>query len=636
MGEGLVRSYKLLTIALLACAVWGLAFSVPAEAVSVRAEVNTQQITISERLIYTVVVNGGGQVSRPAPPEVSDFTVFSSGTSSSYSLLNGRMTSTAKYTYVMIPRATGRFTIPPVDVRVNGQLYRTEPIGVEVADTKSGFGTQAPAISRRPTRRPQAGLSSPQTRTQSPSSRAPQAARAPDREIFIQAWVDKDSVYVNEQILLNYTVYTLVNASFKGFKEEPKHTGFWVEEFPPKEQLEQGRARVSGREYNTADVRTVALFPTESGNFTIEPGVIQAEIQVREQDPFGDDYMDSFFGRSMFRNFATFTRAVPRLLDSDPIGIDVKELPLSGKPESFSGAVGDFDISASIDVHEVEENDPITLTVKIFGEGNIQTIREPKWPEIESFKYFDSGSSTDVNTFERRVIGEKVFEKVLVPQKEGAYTIDAIEFSYFDPVDKRYRTVQTKAFKVKVLPGPEEEVVSRTTVGLGGQREIELLGRDIQYIRRELGDLKQTRGPIYESPFFMGTQLLPLLLFIAALIFARRQERLGSDVRFARLHRARRHFEKRLKQAQNWLQQSRSEVFYPGDKFNVPSAGLSVDEVVRLLTERQVETALIQKMKGCLEACHQARFAPGSGESKEMGRVMETTQDLVKQLERAL
>ncbi|MBI2870302.1 MAG: protein BatD [Candidatus Omnitrophica bacterium] len=612
-------------------------------ALQVRAMVDSSRISLDDQLRYTIEISGGGRnVTRPSPPELDSFTIYSAGSSTNISIVNGQMRSSARFTFVMVPHAPGVFTIPSVEVQANGSVYKTDPITVEVLD--GGVAPAPPRTGPAPPRTP------PQTPARPPAA-GPAVPQPPELnefeyergDIFIRAWVDKPEAYVNEQVLLTYTVYTRLEASIREFAEDPKFTGFWQEEFPPEKKLKTERVRIQGRDFVKADVRRVALFPTKSGTLAIDPGILVAQVSVRERDPF----FDEFFNDSFFAGWGrTLTRSVERRLATRPISVEVKDFPQEGKPEHFTGAVGDFDITAHIDTQEVEENEPVTLKLKVFGEGNVQTVQEPKWARLEGFKYYDSGTTTDVNTFEQSVIGEKAYEKVLIPQKEGSYEIPPFEFAYFDPASGTYRNKKTGGFALKVKPGPVEEQVSAAARTQGSQQEIELLGMDIQYIRQDLGRLRPKTAPLYERPFYLWIHALPVLAYLGVLVWTRRRERLGRNPALARLERARRMSDRHLGTARRALERGDGVGFYGavsqairqyiGDKLNLPIAGLSVDTVLGHMRVKGFEEETVELLKECLITCDTGRYASLTASPQDMDETLKTARHILRALEKKL
>src|SRR3990167_1148715 len=181
---------------------------------------------------------------------------------------------------------------------------------------------------------------------------------------------------------------------------------------------------IGGQRYVVADVRNLALFPTQAGVFTIDPGTLSTVVEVRQQNDF-----DSFFSYNIFgRRGGSFppafvSQVFSKSLSTEPVTVTVKALPETGRPESFSGAVGEYAIESSIDKRQVEAGDPVTFRVRVSGRGNINTVQTPPPAAMEDFRIYDSASSANVRKERLVVEGEKTTETVLVPRKPGTYTI---------------------------------------------------------------------------------------------------------------------------------------------------------------------------------------------------------------------
>ena len=121
-----------------------------------------------------------------------------------------------------------------------------------------------------------------------------------DDNIFVRAWVDKTSVYPNEQVLLTYALYTRYDTRYEGFEKEAQLSGFWMEEFPMEREIEKETVRMNGKRYVKAEIKKVALFPTSPAEYTIDPGTMKASIR---QEPQQSSVFDEFFNGYRIRIF---------------------------------------------------------------------------------------------------------------------------------------------------------------------------------------------------------------------------------------------------------------------------------------------------------------------------------------------
>ncbi len=434
------------------CLAIGISLSVLAYAdagINIEASINPARLSVGESAQLSIVVTGAGSgLQTPQLPKLDNFQFYSQSHSEELSFVNGQRTSRSIFTFILIPNTAGKHVINQIQVPINGRIYKTGVLEVEVLDGGRNSNSNSPSNQGRP-----------------PSARIVPAASGdlpPEymtgEEIFVRPWVDRDEVYINQPIYLTYTMYTRASATFKGFDSEPITTGFWVEDFPPQGLATRHEKQIGGHRYVIADVRSIALFPTEAGVIEITPGDLKVDVEITSNDPFSSFYSRDIFGRRRYVPRAVSTQVESRILKTDPIKILVKPMPDQGKPNSFSGAVGHYTLDASASSTEVEEGEAITLRVRLAGEGNLNTVSLPKVPLLDHFKFYEATSSLNLVKDRYIVEGEKIEETVLIPKKAGDYTIPALEYSYFDPKTEKYVTLKTKSIQIKVKGAPHERL----------------------------------------------------------------------------------------------------------------------------------------------------------------------------------
>ena len=312
------------------------------------------QVSIGEQFQVVFELNAEGE--RFKGPDFKDWRVLSgpmSSTSSSIQIINGQMNRsfTQSYTYIITATKEGEFSIGSAEVVVDGKTYKSQPLTVKVvrgsATTSSGSNNQ----------NKQQGLT--------------------DKDLFLRAIIDKNEVVTGEQVIVTYRIYTRVPVSSVSVTKLSAFPGFWTKDLlSDKDALQQTTETINGEEYTVADIRKMALFPQKNGKLTIEPMELECVAQVRTQtnrqrsrDPFESFFNDPFFNRGISN--------VQKHLVSESLSVEVKPLPGQGKPMNFSGAVGQFGISSSIDKTSLKTNDAITLSYTISGKGNVELAELP-------------------------------------------------------------------------------------------------------------------------------------------------------------------------------------------------------------------------------------------------------------------
>jgi hypothetical protein len=556
------------------------------DGVSFTASVNKTTLSLDDQLTLTLTVEGQMRsVPEPRLPSLEGFQVYSSGRSQQVSLVNGQFSASIAFNYILQPTRVGKHTIGSAEITLDSQTYRTQPIEVEVLEGR--------------------------VPTPTPPEQAPAAGAPPQlagQDLFVEAVVDKEEAYIGEQVTYTFRFYQGVDLFGADLRyNKPETTGFWTEDLPPQNQYYQ---TVAGRRYLVTEVK-MGLFPTAVGTQTIGPASLRIE---------------AFFSRQN--------------LETDPLTVQALPLPREGQPADLSGAVGQYQVTAWLDKSQATVNEPVTLSFRVSGTGNVQTIPEPLWPELESFRSYEAKSTTSISIEDYRVQGEKTFEKLFIPREAGQYTIPSFRLSYFDSEARAYRTAETEPLALAVNPGaPEGSPVPPGTQ----QQAVTLVGRDIRHIKAAPPVLRDQGQHLYRNGLFLSSWALPPLLVIGAVLYQRQRQRLRQDVRYARLRRAHKMARRRLARAKQLMKGQDSKAFYGevaraitgylADKMNVPAAGLRLEEMTRELEHRGADQETVDRLNRCWEECDLGRFAPVAGTPEAMGNLLAEAQDFIVSLE---
>jgi hypothetical protein len=482
------------------------------------------------------------------------------------------MSSSKTWSFVLVPQQEGTFTIGPAEVEFGGSVYRTQPIDVEVVGSApAGGGTERP--------------------------REPTGAESEGREVFITTSVDKERAYVDEQITLIFRFYRSVSLWDQPRYEAPDLTGFWVEDLPGEERFTE---MIDGTRYEVIELRT-ALFGAAAGTATIGPARLAYRM---EGQPF------TFFSRP----------GRERVLETDPIEVEILPIPTAGRPNGFDGAVGSYSMSASLETTEVAALDPVTLTLTIEGTGNISTVPAPELPELQDFRIYESGSSTSTSKEGGVVRGRKTFEYVLVPQVEGTRTVPALELVYFNPADESYRTARTTPLTLDVT----EPAADRGAEGAPVPSGIRRVGRDIRYIREPSGVLEVAAAPLHRRPLFLSLQALPLVAVIGAWVYRRRRDRFAADRGLERYVRAPGRARKELREARGRAADgdtaglctalARITTDFLADRLGIPARGMTMRDLESALRRSGAGDEVVDCVGRLLSECDIGRFAAGTAE----------------------
>lgn len=578
--------------------------------VTVTATVQPQSVSVGEQATLVVSVQGKFRKSGgPELPPLEDFDVYEAGSSQNFSFVNGAISSSVTFSYVLVPRKEGSFKIEPIRFTVADKIYTADPVTLEVVKGQASIGSPPAQQQDRDVGRSAQG-----------------------RNLFIEAAVDQDTVYVNQQITWTLGFFTdgRVRLMQSPSYYPPESEGFWEEDLPP---VRKYNTTLNNTRYLVNEVKR-AYFPTAPGDFTI--GSARVEVRIDDWDLSS---RDDFFRRPL-RSFGFGT---PKTLTTDPVLITVLPLPQAGKPANFTGIVASgMTIDMRADKQTAQVGEPVNVTMKIRGKGNMKTIAAPPLEGIDGFKIYESGSSSDISKDNYTVSGSKTYEYVLVPKVEGKKQIPPVRISYFDPVDKSYKTVRTSPILLDVKPGVQED--GRRIVFAGGEDEIEVLAKDIKYIHPVPSVLTVNASRLHESIAYRILHVVPLLAVLFALAGERRNRKWRDNYRLARSERAAREAQKKLGAAEKELRRGDADKLYSmvsaalwtylADKMNVSAAGLTMESAEAFLAGRGVDAEEISAVKKILTTCDAAKYAAGASMENQADEVVRDGARIVKSLEK--
>lgn len=589
-----------------------------AEDISLTATIDRNSLTINDRLQLTLTIHGTQDTAPPSFPSIDGFTLlFGPKISAQTNIINGVVSVSKGYTYVLQPAAKGKFTIGPSTVEYKGKVYSSIPVTVEVADTAPSSGSQAPDISKL---------------------------------VFVELRTDKNEAYIYEQVVLFFRFYFQKGLPVADIDYvSPGTKNFMEEKLGDQRQYEEIQ---DGIVYNVLELRT-ALFPMVSGELPISPARLKCNLIIQQRREQRDSPVDSIFSDAFFDDFfGRGQKRYPVERTTGSITVKVHPLPEQGKPKEFNGAVGTFNMEASIKTQRVKVGDPITISMSVYGEGNIQTINEPLLAlnNEKDFKLYPAESNTQITNQEELIRGRKVFSKVIEPQKADLKSTPAIVFSFFDPRAGQYRTITKEPIPIVVETGEQEVPIQLTLSGstiASAKQQAQILTLDIMPIMTNLSSLRNQGDRIYTSPFFIACLSIPAVAVIASFFVTRQKERLQTDIGYARDKRAHAIAKKRLALAKSALSRNDSEEFYSSlsksmadylaDKFNISAASATGDKVVGiLLKQRGVGDDIIEEIYRCLTDFDYRRFSKDGGTREEMDHSLTLAEHLITKLERQL
>ena len=581
-----------------------------------------KQVSVGEQFQVSYELNGDGKDFKT--PNFTNFEIIGgpfTSTSSSVQIINGSVSRTNTQTFSFHLRAIkeGVFTIPSASITVDKKKITSEPCEINVVASASGSSTYNGATSN--------------------TNNSKNNVTA--KEVFLKATPNKKKVYQGEQILLTYNIYYTIPISQLSVSKSPSYSGFWTKDITENDgSLQQSSTIIDGQQYNVATIKEIVLFPQKSGNLIIDPLDLTCVAQIRQQRnrTHGYDPFDDFFGDIMGTSYTN----VRKDIKSQPITIEVEPLPTANKPESFQGAVGQFTFTSKIDKSELKVNEAFTLTLTVSGKGNIELLELPKPVFPPDFEVYDPKISTTVKNNALGIYGSKKAEYIIIPRVSGDFTLEDIEFSYFNPSLKKYETLKSDIHSIQV-----QKDASNNNSGIytQGQADIKYLGSDIRHINANDIALKITGTTFFMSPLYITIVIIMVFTFVIVLVIHKRINKFNKNQVLVKNKKATKIAKKRLNNAHTYLINNNQNSFYEefsqalwgyiSDKLNISRSQLSMESVKEIMLSKEVSEEIVNEFIDILNNCEFARFAPGDP-SKKMDELYQKGIELITKAEKLL
>ena len=567
--------------------------------VQFEAKVSRNSLGLNERLRVDFIMNVDGD--NFVQPNFEGFRVIAGPSQQiSQSWINGRSSFEKIYSYFLLPLQKGNLVIKQAVIEFNGQLYKTAPIRVTVTNP-----VQQQADPNDPN--------------------APQISA--DNNIYLVADISKTNPYINEPITVVYKLYFSYNIGITNWREldKPKYNDFWSQNIDIK-QLVAEEGLFKGQRYRFVTLRKTVLYPQKSGRLKIEPLALDIDVQLPTN-------RRDMFGRVLITEGNKRVSAGTKT-------ITVKPLPEAGKPEGFTGAVGNFDFKVTPSKTNLKNGESLDLVVSVSGKGNLKLFDLPKPVAPNALEMYDAVHKEQVNTGLSGMTGKIADSYTIVPQYKGKYPIKPMQFSYFDLGSGMYKTITSEEILINVLDGPTASQAVDSTNG-GNKNKIEKL-EQFKFIK-----LKTELVPLKQQDFFgsLWYYLLLLLPFIALpilVLLRKRKEALDGDVIGNRIRMNNRLAKKYLSEAKKQIHNK--EPFYVAlekamhnflkAKLHIETSEMSKDNIQEVLLSRNANPETVTDFIALTENCELARYAPASSTSiqNDFDKAVEIISALEKQI----
>ena len=563
-----IKLYIFLSFFLAVSTVW-------AQDVSFNTKVSKKKLGVNERLRVDFIMNQDGD--NFTPPSFEGFTVTGGPNQSvSRQWLNGKSSFSKTFSYFLAPTKRGNFTINQATIVVKGEVYKTPPIAITVT----------------------AAVDKPKD--------GDDVAYIASEKIHLVAEVSNGSPYLNEAFNVVYKLYVAPETSVSNWREidSPKFADFWSQNIDEK-QFKIYDGEYKGEPYRYVVLRRTVLYPQKDGKLNIEPLSLSISVSVPTS-------RRDIFGRPLTKSANITVSARNRI-------VNVKPLPKVGRPDDFSGAVGQFDFKVKTNKTQLDASEAFQLSVEAEGKGNLKLFDLPKLTLPSSLEVYEPENDDKVRTNLAGMSGLKKQLYTVVPQFKGKYPIPTISFSYFDPNTERYTRLTSEDIVIDVINGPTDSAPANNASNTAKQPVV-ANNNQFQYIKTETDLQPITKDRFFKSTTFWSLVSLPFLLIPLAMVARRKREAYASDIQGNRIRKADKLARKFLSTAKKSLGDQKAFYVamekalhnYLKAKLNIQTSDMSKDRISRLLKEREVDESTSIEFLSLLESCEFARYTPSS------------------------
>ncbi|MEQ3655589.1 MAG: BatD family protein [Dokdonia sp.] len=545
--------------------------------VSFNCKLSKKKLGVNERLRVDFVMNQDGD--NFTPPSFEGFTVTGGPNQAvSRQWMNGKSTFSKTFSYFLAPKKRGTFTIGQAQITIDGEIYKSPPKEVTVT----------------------AAVDKPKDEND--------AAYIASEKIHLVAEVSKASPYINEAFNVVYKLYVAPQTSVSNWREidSPQFTDFWSQNIDEK-QFKIYEGEYDGEPYRYVILRRSVLYPQKVGKLNIEP--LSLSITVRVPTNKRD-----IFGGRLYKNANITVSAKNRT-------VNVKPLPEAGKPDDFSGAVGDFDFSVTTNKQTLDAAEAFELTVEAKGKGNLKLFDLPQPTLPGTLEVYDPENDDKIRTNLAGMSGSKRQIYTVVPQFKGKYPIPNLSFSYFNPKTERYQRLTSDQIVIDVVNGPlEAEAEVTPTTPNTGKTTVVANDKQFQFIKTQTTLQPKTKTLFFKSTIFWSLVFGPFLLIPLAMIVRKKRQNYANDIQGNRIRKADKLARKFLSTAKKnlgdqkafYVAMERALHNYLKAKLHIQTSDMSKDRISRLLKEKEVAQETSIEFISLLESCEFARYTPAS------------------------
>ncbi len=547
--------------------------SLPAQELEFTATASKTELGQNQRFRVEYSVNRDG-TKNFTPPDFKGFEIVAGPSSSvSQSWINGVSSYSKTYTYILEPTAQGSFEIAPAQITYKGKRYESNPLHIKV--------TKPVELPKDPN----------------------DPEYAADNEVFLVAHISNTKPYVGEGIYVEYRLYFSgrIRIMDADFGEMPKYEGFWNQEINVDQEEKTGMYK--GKQFHYYTLKKAVLIPQKAGNLTVEPVKMKLLLAV----PTGKY---DFFGTPLMRR-------IRKKYTSGKRNIQVQPLPGENRPDSFTGAVGTYELSVIPGKTQLNTNEAVQVKVQVKGKGNLKLFKLPGLKVPSELELYEPEHNEKIITTAAGLKGSVTDTYTIVPSYPGKYKIPAVHFSYFNPADRKYHSISSNEI---ILDVGEGKSVVQQNLPEQTRTPIHSSGEVFRFIATKTRLVEAREKNFYNTPLYYLLLFLIFASLPAGIVAGRHHRKLKADKQGVISRRRDKLSRQYLAEAERKMQDK--EAFYVAlekalhlflkAKLRIETSQLSKENIQALLRDRGAGEEVIQMLMDLLNQCETVRYAPGS------------------------
>ena len=543
------------------------------------ASLDRDSITLGEQATLSLKFDGVQPQNAPGIPNIAGLQFQYVGPSSSFSFINGQTSSSITYNYIVAAQRDGEFTIPGMRTDVNGQQFSSSPLKLTVV--KPGAPTAA-------------------------------AVNSGNEVAFMRLSLPQPKVYAGQSLTAQLQIYLRDDVQNYGnlqFTSTPAD-GFVLGKNAGGQRY---RAQVGNRVYTVVPL-SIALTATKAGNLTLGPFTASLVVVLPSQNQGGDSFFGQFFNQGEQKQVT---------LATDQINVQSLALPAENVPANFNGAVGDYTLAVSAGPTNVSAGDPITVRLQIAGRGALDALKLPDQSGWNNFKMFPPTSKVETSD-QLGLEGTKTFEEIVTPQNTDVHELPPLAFSFFNPDDGKYHTITQAAMPLVVRSAgapPKPTLAAAKDSAPENQSP-----QDILPIKENMGTLAQAGEPLIARPAFLALQSVPVLAFLAALVWRKRTDSLANNPRLRRQRAVAALIASGMDDLKKYAAANQPDEFFAtlfrllqeqlGERLDCPASAITENVIDEHALLRGAPKTTLDGLRELFQLCNQARYAPVRGTSE--------------------